>query len=141
MQVRTAAALPPGGAFALVHVMLYNQRGCRISDCQRISSESAQNSKQQAQAAIPLNRLFLIRCFRPQVTAVAVDASGQWLASSSRDGSVRAWEVATGRCVHTWQLGAPALAVAWCPDATVRIVSAVTRDKAVLLPLGEALPH
>lgn len=71
---------------------------------------------------------------------MAVDASGQWLASASHDGSVRAWEVATGRCVHTWQLGAPALAVAWCPDAAVRIVSAVTRDKAVLLPLGEALP-
>ena len=67
---------------------------------------------------------------------MAVDASGQWLASASRDGTARVWQVATGRCMQTWQLGSGGLAVAWCPDRAVRIVSAVTRDRAILLPFG-----
>lgn len=71
-----------------------------------------------------------------QVTGVAVDASGQWLASTSWDGTARVWEVATGRCMRAWQLGSAGLAVAWCPDPTVRLVSAVTRNRAVLLPFG-----
>ena len=34
-------------------------------------------------------------------TAVAIDPSGTWLASGSRDRMVRLWEVRTGRLVHT----------------------------------------
>ena len=49
---------------------------------------------------------------------------------------MKVWEVATGRCMRTWALGAAALAAAWCPDRALHIVSAVTKDRAVLLPFG-----
>ncbi|KAK9914855.1 hypothetical protein WJX75_001346 [Coccomyxa subellipsoidea] len=70
------------------------------------------------------------------VRSVAVDASGQWLVSGSDDGSVRLWEVATARCMRTWDLGARVHCVAWCPAAGLRIISAAVGKSVVLLPAG-----
>lgn len=39
------------------------------------------------------------------------------------DGSVRLWEVRTGRCMHTWQLGEPVTCVAWCPSQQLSLVA------------------
>ncbi len=73
-----------------------------------------------------------------QVTSVAPDHTGQWLASSSADGTVRLWEVGSGRCVRVWQLGAPVGCVAWCPNPALRILSAVADKTAVLVWSGAA---
>ncbi|GAB2295775.1 Ribosome bioproteinsis protein 1 [Dionaea muscipula] len=49
------------------------------------------------------------------VTSITTDASGQWVASGSTDGTVRIWEVGTGRCVRMWEVGAAVQHVAWNP--------------------------
>lgn len=80
-------------------------------------------------------------CFGVQVTCVSAHSSGQWLASASRDGTVRVWEVATARCVHKWRVEPPALSVAWCPAPGLRIVAVATQDAALLLPIREPPPR
>ena len=63
--------------------------------------------------------------------------TGQWLLSGGDDGSVRLWEVRTGRCLSTWQLGEqPVSCVAWCPAPTLRLAAAVAGSRVVLLPTG-----
>jgi WD40 repeat protein len=78
-------------------------------------------------------------CAAWQVRSIAVDGSGQWLASGSDDGSVRVWEVQTGRCMRSWQVGGCVHCVAWCPAAGMRIVAAAVGSKLVLLPAGGSL--
>ena len=68
-----------------------------------------------------------------------MERSGQWLASGSDDGSVRLWEVQTGRCMRAWRLGGPVHCVAWCPAAGLRIIAAAVGKCLVLLPAGKPL--
>jgi WD domain, G-beta repeat len=71
-----------------------------------------------------------------QVRSVAVDPSGQWLASGSADGTVRVWEVRSGRCCHVEGLGAPVHCVAWCPAATAGLLSAAVGNRVALFWAG-----
>ena len=66
-----------------------------------------------------------------------MDSSGQWLASGGDDGTLRLWEVRTGRCLRTWPLGGLVRCVAWCPAPETRLLSAVVGKSVVLLPAGE----
>ncbi|XP_065856243.1 ribosome biogenesis protein BOP1 homolog isoform X2 [Euphorbia lathyris] len=49
------------------------------------------------------------------VMSISIDASGQWIASGSTDGTVRIWEVDTGRCLKIWEFDEAANSVAWNP--------------------------
>jgi ribosome biogenesis protein ERB1 len=70
------------------------------------------------------------------VRSVSADPSGQWLASGGDDGTLRLWEVASGRCMRTWDLGAPVVCVAWCPAAATRLLAAAAGKSLLLLPSG-----
>lgn len=72
-----------------------------------------------------------MRCF-------ALPAGGQWLASGSDDGSLRVWEVATGRCACVWRLDGAVVCVAWCPDPKLQLLGAAVGNSIVLLPVGVA---
>jgi ribosome biogenesis protein ERB1 len=51
---------------------------------------------------------------------LSFDPTGVWLVTGADDGAVRLWEVKTGRCARTWQIGArgnPITAVEWSPSA------------------------
>jgi ribosome biogenesis protein ERB1 len=41
-----------------------------------------------------------------RVRCISVSPDGQWMVSGSDDGSVRVWEVDTGRCARVWRVGA-----------------------------------
>ena len=71
-----------------------------------------------------------------QVRSIAVDPSGQWLASGGDDGALRLWEVRTGRCLRTWALGGKVACVAWCPAPAMRLLSAAVGKAVLLLPSG-----
>ncbi|KXZ47270.1 hypothetical protein GPECTOR_36g122 [Gonium pectorale] len=71
------------------------------------------------------------------VASIAPDPwAGQWLLSGGRDGTLRIWEVRTGRCWRSWQLGGPIACVAWCPAPALRLVSAVVGNRVVLMHSG-----
>uniref|UniRef100_A0A1D2A9E9 Ribosome biogenesis protein BOP1 homolog n=1 Tax=Auxenochlorella protothecoides TaxID=3075 RepID=A0A1D2A9E9_AUXPR len=80
------------------------------------------------------------------VTGLAPDASGAWLASSSRDGSVRLWEARTGRCAARWdlgelqgaELGRGVAGLAWCPDPALRLLGVACGEGVLLLPVPQA---
>jgi len=65
-----------------------------------------------------------------------VDPRGQWLASGSADGTVRLWEVRTGRCCYSWEMGAPTRCVAFCPNPATPILAVAVARQVVLLAVG-----
>lgn len=68
------------------------------------------------------------------------DATGQWLLTGSDDGSMRLWEVLTGRCCREWQLGSKVASVAWCPDGALRLAAATAGSRLVLVDSGVGPP-
>ncbi|CAN8286378.1 unnamed protein product [Cochlearia groenlandica] len=67
------------------------------------------------------------------VTSLSTECSGQWIASGSTDGSVRIWEVETGRCLKVWQFEEPIKCVAWNPLSDFSILAiAMGRDLVIL---------
>lgn len=49
------------------------------------------------------------------VMTISTESTGQWIASGSKDGTVRIWEVETGRCLQIWNIGETIQEVAWNP--------------------------
>ncbi|PRQ18717.1 putative transcription factor WD40-like family [Rosa chinensis] len=65
------------------------------------------------------------RGHKDTVTSVSTEVSGQWIASGSLDGTVRIWEVETGRCLKLWEIGEAVTYVAWNPNPEYSTVSSV----------------
>ncbi|KAI5777494.1 NUC169 domain-containing protein [Geopyxis carbonaria] len=69
-----------------------------------------------------------------RVRALSVDPTGLWLATAGDDGTVRVWEILTGREVWQLQLSPDAVnAVKWRPDADTAIIAAAAGDDVFLL--------
>lgn len=75
------------------------------------------------------------------VRSISCEPRGQYLASGSDDGTVRIWEVSTGRCLRTMQLGEPVVRVAWCPNPALSLLAAAAGQRLLLLQpsLGDQL--
>mmetsp|Transcript_46422 Transcript_46422/g.85007 ORF Transcript_46422/g.85007 Transcript_46422/m.85007 type:complete len:742 (+) Transcript_46422:61-2286(+) len=58
------------------------------------------------------------------VRGVAVDSTGQWLATASSDETLRVWEVCTGRCYRSIKFTGAVTAVAWNPKHPLLAVAA-----------------
>ena len=73
-----------------------------------------------------------------QVRSIAPDPTGQWLASGGDDGTLKVWEIRSGRLLASHALGggAAVLRVAWCPDPALRLLSAAVGNSICLLPSG-----
>ena len=67
-----------------------------------------------------------------RVRALSVSPSGQHLLSSAADGTVRLWEVSSGRCLKVFTFGGEVASVAWCPDADADLAAAVVANKLLL---------
>ncbi|XP_028762851.1 ribosome biogenesis protein BOP1 homolog [Neltuma alba] len=70
------------------------------------------------------------------VTSISVEASGQWMASGSSDGTVRIWDVPTGRCLRRWEVGEAITCVAWNPSPDMRILAVSAGQDLLLLNAG-----
>ncbi|SCU91279.1 LAMI_0E05336g1_1 [Lachancea mirantina] len=91
-------------------------------------------------------RPFPIRCstiyrgHEGKIRTLSIDPSGLWLATGSDDGSVRIWEILTGREVYKVQLidqktgnGDHIEVVEWNPDATTGILAVAAGESIYLI--------
>ncbi|KAG6550611.1 hypothetical protein Mapa_007864 [Marchantia paleacea] len=67
------------------------------------------------------------------VCTLATSPSGEWLASGSHDGSVRIWEVQTGRCQKLWEMGSAVKQIAWNPNPQISILAVAVENEVVLV--------
>ncbi|XP_076449678.1 ribosome biogenesis protein bop1-like [Babylonia areolata] len=70
------------------------------------------------------------------IRSICPDPSGQWLMSGSDDGTVRFWEVSTGRCMKTVQVGGRVNSVSWNPNTSVCLVAVSVNTKVLLINPG-----
>ena len=57
------------------------------------------------------------------VRCISVSPTGEYLASGSRDETLRFWEVSTGRCLKSMTVSSEVLSLDWNPNASRPIVS------------------
>eukprot|EP00761_Pharyngomonas_kirbyi_P003382 gb/GECH01003386.1/.p1 GENE.gb/GECH01003386.1/~~gb/GECH01003386.1/.p1 ORF type:complete len:899 (+),score=169.03 gb/GECH01003386.1/:1-2697(+) len=79
----------------------------------------------------PTTMTLVYRGHTDHVRSVSVDPTGQYLASGSEDGTVRLWEVETGKCMQVWHIGRqshtdpqPVTSVAWNPSPVYHMLAA-----------------
>ncbi|KAJ6932026.1 hypothetical protein NC651_007656 [Populus alba x Populus x berolinensis] len=70
------------------------------------------------------------------VMSISTEASGQWIASGSSDGTVRLWEVETCRCIKVWEFGEVVQYVAWNPLPELPILAVSVGQDVFLLNTG-----
>ncbi|OMO61079.1 hypothetical protein COLO4_33567 [Corchorus olitorius] len=70
------------------------------------------------------------------VLSISVEPSGQWIASGSKDGTVRIWEVETGRCLKVWEIGEAVQHVAWNPLQELPILAVSAGPDVLILNAG-----
>lgn len=70
------------------------------------------------------------------VISISTDPTGEWIASGSADGTVRIWEVETGRCLRVWDLGEAVQYVAWNPSPQLPILAVSVAQDVFLLNTG-----
>ncbi|XP_012066646.1 ribosome biogenesis protein BOP1 homolog isoform X2 [Jatropha curcas] len=70
------------------------------------------------------------------VMSISTEASGQWIASGATDGTVRVWEVETGRCIKIWELGEAVQCVAWNPSHELPILAVSVGQDVIVLNTG-----
>ncbi|KAJ1927395.1 Ribosome biogenesis protein erb1 [Tieghemiomyces parasiticus] len=68
-----------------------------------------------------------------RIRTLAVDPTGLWLLSGADDGTVRLWEVSTGRCAKVWQLGTVVHSVAWNPHRELCLFAVAVDDRVLLV--------
>ncbi|OQS04127.1 hypothetical protein THRCLA_03604 [Thraustotheca clavata] len=71
-----------------------------------------------------------------RIRSISMDPLGQYLISGSEDHTVRLWEVETGRCLHTWNIGAIVHKVEWCPNKDHHVVAVAAAKKMLLIATG-----
>ncbi|KAJ2554321.1 Ribosome biogenesis protein erb1 [Coemansia sp. RSA 1933] len=68
-----------------------------------------------------------------RVRSISVDPSGLWLLSGSDDGTVRLWELVSGRCAGIWDLKEVVHMVAWNPNPDLCMFAAAAGSRVVLV--------
>ncbi|KAM0906589.1 hypothetical protein ACQ4PT_016717 [Festuca glaucescens] len=67
------------------------------------------------------------------VRSLSVEGTGQWIASGSSDGTIRVWEVETGRCLKVFNVGTDVHRISWNPSPDRPILAAIVGHDLLLL--------
>ncbi|KAJ2139328.1 Ribosome biogenesis protein erb1 [Coemansia sp. RSA 788] len=67
------------------------------------------------------------------VRTISVDPTGLWLLSGSNDGTVRLWEIVTGRCAQIWNFKEIVHKVEWCPSLDMCVFAVAVASRVVVI--------
>lgn len=70
------------------------------------------------------------------VRSISTDPSGQWFVSGSDDGFVKVWEIASGRCMRTYDVDAKVKCVTWNPNPTLSLIGVAFNKEMALINTG-----
>ncbi|XVE83534.1 hypothetical protein DITRI_Ditri16bG0095000 [Diplodiscus trichospermus] len=84
----------------------------------------------------PVTSYLEYRGHEAAVLSISVEPSGQWIASGSTDGTVRIWEVETGRCLRVWEIGEAVQHVAWNPLPELPVLAVSVGADVLILNTG-----
>lgn len=84
----------------------------------------------------PITCYLEYRGHKGAVMSISTEASGQWIASGSTDGTVRIWDIQTGRCLRIWEIGEAVRYVAWNPLHELPILAVAAGQDVLLLNTG-----
>lgn len=70
------------------------------------------------------------------VVSISTEASGQWFASGSIDGTVRIWEVESGRCLRVLEIGEAVQYVVWNPLPELPVLAVSAGQDVLILNTG-----
>lgn len=71
-----------------------------------------------------------------RIRSITMDPFGQYIASGSDDFTVRIWEVETGRCLQTYNVGAVVHKVVWNPNRDHQLLAVAAAKKVFLIATG-----
>jgi len=70
------------------------------------------------------------------VRSISMEPQGQYFISGSDDETCKIWEVSTGRCLKTLEVGGVVKCVAWCPNPALSLVAVAVDTKVLLINTG-----
>ena len=72
------------------------------------------------------------------VRTMDVEATGQFVASGSDDGTVKVWEAQTGYCLKTFVVGKKQIikSVSWCPNKALSLLAVAMENYVLLINAG-----
>ncbi|KAJ4951604.1 hypothetical protein NE237_028436 [Protea cynaroides] len=76
------------------------------------------------------------RGHKDAVLSISIESSGQRMASGSTDGTVRVWEIETGRCLRIWDIGEAVQSVSWNPLPELPILAVSVGQDVLILDTG-----
>lgn len=81
----------------------------------------------------PTKISIVYRGHKERIRSIAVDHTGQWLASGSDDKTVRIWEVSSGRTVKTFTFEENVMSVSWNPNPEVLLLAVASGNNISLI--------
>ncbi|XP_043695545.1 ribosome biogenesis protein BOP1 homolog [Telopea speciosissima] len=84
----------------------------------------------------PTNCYLEYRGHKDAVLSISMEPLGQWMASGSTDGTVRVWEIETGRCLKVWDIGEAVQCVDWNPLPELPILAVSVGQDVLILDTG-----
>ncbi|KAL3859579.1 hypothetical protein ACJMK2_009795 [Sinanodonta woodiana] len=84
----------------------------------------------------PTQQALVYRGHKGMVRCLSADKSGQWLASGSDDGTVKIWEVVTGRCMKTFKIDDVIKGLEWNPNPSLSLVALTVEHSVILINPG-----
>jgi len=70
------------------------------------------------------------------IRSISMEPKGQYFISGSDDGTCKIWELQTGRCLKTFEVGGVVKSVAWCPNQALSLVAVTVENKVLLINTG-----
>ncbi|XP_063927142.1 ribosome biogenesis protein BOP1 homolog [Zophobas morio] len=67
------------------------------------------------------------------VRTISTDKTGQYLVSGSDDGTIKLWEINTGRCLKTIETDGVVRSVEWCPNSALSLILVASGNRVLLI--------